>query len=401
VSDCRSADLFVPPDEEERILSGRFLVITAATFAYFLALGTLLPTLPKYVKDELHSGGVSVGLVVGAFAVSAALIRPWAGRIGDRYGRRVLLSGGAVLVGLSTLAYALVDTVPALVAIRLVTGLGEAAVFVGAATAIQDMAPSHRRGEAASYFSVALFSGLAVGPALGEHLARTYDYDMVWIVAGAWALVAAVFGLGTPSVRASEAVRPASLLHPAAIGPGLVLMLGILPFTGFAAFLAIYGPEIGLSDTGPVFFAYAGMVLAIRIFGAKVPDRLGWRRASTIALASAVAGILVMAVWPSVIAVWMATLALGVGGSLLYPALFTAVLEDVPEHERSQAVGTFSLFFDLSQGIGAPLLGLVVALSNERGAFFVAALIGAGGFWAQRRLHATQAAAAEVEPAVA
>jgi MFS family permease len=400
VSDCSSADLFVPAAGEDRILSGRFLVITAATFAYFLALGTLLPTLPTYVKDELSGGGVAVGLVVGSFAVSAAIIRPWAGRMGDRYGRRVLLSGGALLVGLSTLAYALVDTVPALVALRLVTGLGEAAVFVGAATAIQDLAPSHRRGEAASYFSVALFSGLAVGPALGEHLADTYDYDRVWIVAGTAALVAALFGLGTPSVRTRHAARPASLLHPAAIGPGLVLMLGILPFTGFAAFLAIYGPEIGLDDTGPVFFAYAGMVLAIRIFGAKMPDRLGWQRASTIALGSAVAGILVMAVWPSVIAVWLATLALGIGGSLLYPALFTAVLEDVPEHERSQAVGTFSLFFDLSQGIGAPILGLVVALSNERGAFFVAALLGAGGFWAQHRLRTTQAAA-RLEPAVA
>jgi MFS family permease len=177
-------------------------------------------------------------------------------------------------------------------------------------------------------------------------------------------------------------------------------MLGILPFTGFAAYLAIYGPEIGLADTGSVFFAYAGMVLAIRIFGAKLPDRLGWRWASTIALASAVLGILLMAVWPSVTAVWVATVALGIGGSLLYPALFTAVLEDVPDEERSQAVGTFSLFFDLSQGIGAPLLGLVVALSSERGAFLVAALLGAGGFWAQHRLHASQAAAA-LEPAVA
>jgi MFS family permease len=72
--------------------------------------------------------------------------------------------------------------------------------------------------------------------------------------------------------------------------------------------------------------------------------------------------------------------------SLLYPALFSAALEDVPDHERSQAVGTFSLFFDLSQGVGAPLLGLVVAVTSERGAFAVAGLFAAAGFWAQRRL---------------
>ena len=73
--------------------------------------------------------------------------------------------------------------------------------------------------------------------------------------------------------------------------------------------------------------------------------------------------------------------------------MFSAALEDVPDHERSQAVGTFSLFFDLSQGIGAPLLGVVVALSGERGAFLVAALIAGAGFWAQHRLRRAHAAA--------
>lgn len=384
-----------PGDERaDRMVTGRFLIVTLATFAYFLGLGSLLPTLPTYVEDELGGNGLEIGLVVGAFAVSAALVRPWAGRFGDRYGRRVLLSGGALLVGLATLAYALVDAVPALVGLRLLTGLGEAAVFVGAATATQDMAPSHRRGEAASYFSLALYSGLALGPALGERLADDYGYHRVWIVAGGASLVAALLGLGTPHAPHRDAPRPTSLLHPAALAPGLVLMLGLIPFTGFAAFLAVYGPDIGLEDTGPIFFAYAGMVLTIRLFGAKLPDRLGWQRASTIALASVGLGALLLAVWASIVAVWVAAALLGLGMSLLYPALFSAALEGVPDHERSQAVGTFSLFFDLSQGVGAPLLGLVVALSSERGAFAVAAGIAGAGFWAQHRLRRHQRALA-------
>ena len=369
------------------MVTGRFFIVTLATFCYFLSLGSLLPTVPRYVEDVLDGNGFEVGLVVGAFAVSAAIVRPWAGRFGDRYGRRVLLSGGALLVGVVTLAYTQVDAVPGLVGLRLVTGLGEAAVFVGAATATQDLAPSHRRGEAASYFSVALYSGLALGPAMGEYLSRTSGgYDRVWEVAALFALLAAVLGLGTPARPAEAYEKPRSLLHPAALGPGFVLMLGLIPFTGFAAFLAIYGPDIGLEDTAPVFFAYAGMVLLIRIFGAKLPDRLGWRLASTIALCAVAAAGLVLALWASVAAVWVAAGCLGLGMSLLYPALFSAALEDVPDNERSQAVGTFSLFFDLSQGLGAPLLGVVVALSGERAAFAVSALIAGAGFWAQHRL---------------
>ncbi len=392
MSDHQPPDLVdEAPGSGGRLVTGRFLIVTLATFCYFLALGSLLPTMPTYVEDVLGGNGFEVGLVVGAFAVSAAIVRPWAGRFGDRYGRRVLLSGGALLVAVTTLTYTLVDAVPALVGLRLLTGLGEAAVFVGAATATQDMAPSHRRGEAASYFSVALYSGLALGPALGEHLAETSGYDRVWEVAALATLVAALLGLGTPTHHA-VAERPTSLLHRAALGPGFVLMLGLIPFTGFAAFLAVYGPDIGLDDTGPVFFTYAGVVLAIRIFGAKLPDRLGWRLASTIALVAVATGGLIVAVWASVAAVWIATVCLSVGMSLLYPALFSAALDDVPDHERSQAVGTFSLFFDLSQGVGAPLLGVVVALANERSAFAVSALLAATGFWAQHRLRVSNRA---------
>ncbi len=65
--------------------------------------------------------------------------------------------------------------------------------------------------------------------------------------------------------------------------------------------------------------------------------------------------------------------------SLLFPGLFLQVMRDAPDEERSHAVGTFSLFFDLSQGIGAPVLGVLVSLADERAAFVAAALLCAAG----------------------
>ena len=342
--------------------------------------------------------------MVGAFAVSAALFRPWAGRLGDIKGRRLLISGGATIVGISVIAYSLVSSVVPLVALRLLSGLGEAAVFVGAATAIQDLAPDHRRGEAASYFSVALYAGLALGPAAGEHLASTSGYHAVWYAAGGSALVAALLGLGTPATAAPRRPSPSGSCTPPPSGPGLVLLLGLVPFAGFSAFIALYGEKIGVHDVGPVFFVYAGTVLLIRVFGARLPDRLGWRRASSIALVSVGGGALVLAVWASAASVWIAALAMAVGMSLLFPALFSAAVAGVPEDQRSQAVGTFSLFFDLANGLGAPVLGLVVVLASYRGAFLAAALVAGCGVFAQLSLSRRRAAAGidvVIEPAAA
>lgn len=383
----------VPEPVGGRLVTVRFALVTLATFAYFMALGMLLPTLPRYVEERLGGGSVAVGLVVGGFAFSAAVLRPFAGRLGDLRGRRILVVGGASIVGVSVLAYTAVDSIPALVALRLLTGIGEAAMWVGVATAIQDMAPDHRRGEAASYFSVALYAGLAFGPFVGEAIADGFGFRQVWIAAGVSCLLAAALGAWTPNDVEAEP-QPFRLLHPTAIAPGSVLFLGMLPFVGYAAFVSIYGPTVSLDDVAPLFLLYGGLVLVIRLVGARLPDQLGWRRASTMALGVlAAAGILLFA-WGAAPGVWVATVFLALGMSLLFPALFSATVSSVPASERGQAVGTFSLAFDLASGLGPPLLGVVVALASYRAAFGVAGLLALAGLLVLPRLTVKDGSAA-------
>ena len=380
----------VPPqpldDDERSLLSPQFAVVMVASFAYFVAMGALLPTVPRFVEDELGGGGVQVGIGVGAYAVSAALLRPWVGRIGDTRGRRVLAVVGSIVVAVSIVGYALATELWMLVVARLVTGAGEAAVFVGVATAAQDLAPDHRRGEAASYFSVALYGGLAVGPPVGESLVA-HGFNTVWFVLGGCAAFAAVAAMWIPR---GKTVDPATVgdrpfLQPDALWPGLILFLGLIPFTAFAAFVPLYAEDIGLSSVGGVFGLYAGLVLVIRIVGARLPDKLGWQRGSSLALVGVTVGISLIALWGSVASIWLAALALGCGMSLMYPSLFTAVMAAAPEEERSHAVGTFSVFFDLSQGFGATMVGVVVSLTsgNERAGFAAAGVMAFSGLVAQ------------------
>lgn len=378
-------------DTTERMITPTFVAITLSTFAYFMSLGSLLPTLPRFIEDELGGSSVAVGFGIGTFAIAAAILRPFAGRLGDLRGRRILIVGGSFLVGISVLGYTQADSLPILLALRFVTGVGEAAMWVGAATAIQDMAPEARRGEAASYFSVALYAGLAFGPLAGEALVDGHNYQPLFIASGISALVASALGFFTPSAAPADP-QPFRLFHPAAIAPGGILLLGLLPFVGFSTYISLYGPTIDIDDVAPLLLLYGGLVLVIRIVAAKAPDKLGWKRASTFALLLLGSAGIVLAAWGAAPGVWLATFGLALGMSLLFPALMSAVVADVPENERGQAVGTFSLAFDLANGLGPVVLGAVVAVSSYRPAFGVAGICAFAGLLLVSRMAGQTAA---------
>ena len=110
-------------------------------------------------------------------------------------GRRVLIVGGALIVAASTACYGLVHALWWLVVMRIVTGFGEAGFFVGAATMITDLAPSDRRGEAVSYWSVAVYGGLVVRARARRVLHGDGRYALAWIVSAGLAFMAAIIGL--------------------------------------------------------------------------------------------------------------------------------------------------------------------------------------------------------------
>ena len=369
---------------DERLLTPRFVLVVAVGLAYFLSIGMLLPVVPLFVKHPLHGGNLAVGVAVGAFAVGAVLLRPFAGRIGDRFGRRVLIVGGALVVATSAALYLPVHGLLALVLVRILGGVGEAAFFVGAGTMITDLAPEDRRGEAISYWSVAVYGGLAFGPSLGETLLGDDRFSSVWVVAAGLALVAALLGLLTTETArpwtppAPGAPRP-PLLNRSALAPGTVLFLGLLGLAGFTSFVPLYVSQIGLADSRGVFLLYGGLILAVRILGARLPDRLGPLRAGTAAMAAAAIGLTIMGAFPTALGLYAGTVVFSVGMSLLYPSLLTLALTGVPETERASAVGTVSSFFDASQGLGALILGGVAVVAGYRGAFVggaVLALVG-------------------------
>jgi len=360
---------------ETRLLTPRFAVVVVSGTLYFTALSMLLPVLPRYVEHELHGGSIAVGVASGSLFIGAIVLRPWAGRVGDRMGRRTLIVAGAACVAVSTALYGVVHSLAWLIAARLLTGLGEAAFFVGAATMITDLAPEERRGEAVSYWSIAVYGGLALGPILGEQVLGHDHFTAVWITTALLAAAASLVGLLTRDVvRGSHTGGGSHLVHRAAVAPGTVLALALIGLAGFNAFAALYADELNMKPQ-IVFLCYGVFVLGVRIIGARLPDSLGPLRAGTAATAFSAVGLAVMTLWHAAAGLIVGTIVFSAGMSLLYPSLLLLALMGVAENERASVVGTFSSFFDASQALGGLICGAVVAVMGNRGAFASGAVL--------------------------
>lgn len=363
--------------EPDRVLTRPFVLAVLAEFALCMSIGMLLVILPVYANDELGAGSFGVALTVAAVSPMLLLFQPIAGRIGDRKGRRVLIVAGALVAGVSVAAYALSDSLGILIAFRLFTGVGEAMLLVGAATMVTDIAPEKRRGEALSLYSLGLWGGLALGPLLGELVLRGDRFDSVWLLAAGFCLVAAAIGLALPETRpqaVGEAFAPSRLVHPAAIGPGLVLALTVLGFAGLGTFAALYARELGMDGAGLVFLVFSAVVVATRIVGRQIPDRLGPKRTSGTALILISAGLLTIGVWNVPAGLYAGTVVLAFGQALAFPALMTLAVNSAPANERSSVVGTFTAFTELGFAIGALSLGVVASAIGYDGVFIVCAV---------------------------
>ena len=173
-----------PADIGRRPLAA-FAGIFAVTLLALLSVGAVLPVLPVYVRGPIGAGDVAVGVVIGAYAVTGLIGRPFAGRFADRRGRRPVVVAGTLLAALAGLLYMVPAGLPGLIAARLVLGAGEGMVFTAGSAWIVDLAPEGRRGRVIGLYGLAVWTGLSIGPLIGEALLRVASYELVWAFAAA------------------------------------------------------------------------------------------------------------------------------------------------------------------------------------------------------------------------
>jgi MFS family permease len=374
-------------EELEETWRYRLAGIFLATLASFLAIGAVLPILPRYVHGPIGAGDVAVGVVIGAYAISAIVMRPWAGRAVDRRGRRPIAIVGALMMALGGALLFVRAGVPGLVVARLVVGIGEALVFTAGSVWSIDLAPGARRAQMVGLFGLSVWGGLSLGPAIGEALDALAGYEAVWAFAALSPLVGALIATRLPGTRPAPAPRTRQpLIAREALGPGFALALANVGYATMAGFVGLLLAEGRGGHGALVFVVFAISIVLTRLLLGRTPDRLGAKRSAVLAALGQAAGLAIVAVAPSWEVAAVGAMVMGWGFSLMYPGLALIVVDRVGEDRRGAALGTLTAAFDLGFGIGGPLAGALAAIGSYELAFWVAAAVALMGAFVSSRV---------------
>lgn len=149
----------------------------------------------KQIQDELVISDARFGILGTSFMLVYTLISPLTGWLGDRYHRRMLLSGGVALWSVATVGTAFSTNYSHMFIWRAILGIGEASYGVIAPALLSDLFPVKKRGRALGIYYLALPLGTALGYVTGGFVGARLGWRSVFYVVGLPGLVAALAGL--------------------------------------------------------------------------------------------------------------------------------------------------------------------------------------------------------------
>lgn len=356
-----------------RLLAAIVLVAGFAELAYVIVN---ISAMPVYIR-ALQLDPRWIGAVGTAYLVVEGLLKSPFGVLGDRIGRKALIVTGPAISTFTALITPFVHNPYALVGLRVLDGIGAAALWPSAFSLIGDLVPEGHRGRAMSLFNIAYILGIAVGPAIGggmndwaenylkvpHHVAKEASFYVASFLFG---LTAAVAFLVLPHARpaGSGAGGGGHAMEGGFSFGDFRRMIGRMPMIllmAFVTFLAVglimlYTKVFALDffDLSESEFGVLLIIPALAIAAASIPlgtvgDRIGKSRTVKIGIGLCTVGFWALLAYPEKWSLVVMGSVIGVGFVMAFPAWMALVTSDCDAGQRGAAVGAVGT----AQGIGA------------------------------------------------
>ncbi|MGH7924164.1 MAG: MFS transporter [Candidatus Binatus sp.] len=352
------------------VYSRTFWIVFSAQFALNMVMNSFV-----MFPVELARMGASatvIGIVVSIGWMAALLARPACGVAIDRYGRRSIALVFLLLDAAATLAYIPLQSVGLpMYSVRAIHGAVDGVARVALFAMVYDVLPEAGRGQAMATFSLCGQITAGIAPIAAEEVIRLSGFELFFMLAAVLCIVSALFVFflpadhqvpatgGTPSLSAS-APAYRSILTDHTLSPlWIVTLLFAFGISSRLSFITPFAYERGVARIGIYFLIYSVVAVSLRIFGARVIDRVGFSRMLLPSMLALAAGLALIARLGSPGMLELAALLGGIGHGYLYPALSALIIERTPINAIGRASSIYTSLYDFGYMTGPYLLGAI------------------------------------------
>ena len=359
-----------------------FVFIFATIFLDMLAMGIVIPVLPKLVVDFVGGDTQEAARIFGVFGTAWALMQflfsPLQGMLSDSFGRRTVILLSNFGVGLDYVLMALAPTLGWLFAGRVISGIAAASISAAYAY-VADVTPPEQRAARFGLLGAAFGAGFVLGPALGGLAGNISPRLPFWIAAGL-SLANALYGLlimpeslprGERTSFRWRRANPFGALtllrsHHELLGLAFVNFLGnlahaVLPSIAVLYMLYRYGFDERIVGLTLAAVGIGSIIVNGAIVG-PVTKQVGERTALMIGLAFGVAGFLAFALARTGPEFWIGIPLLALWG-LESPAAMALMSRRVSASEQGRLQGANASVTGMANLFGPGLFSQVFAIA--------------------------------------
>lgn len=357
------------------------VAVTAASFVGFTGFTLVMPFLARYLQEMglTDTGEVALwtGITLGVTPALSALVAPLWGRVGDRFGNKLLVQRSLFSSVIVMVLMARASQPWQLFALRAIQGFvaGYGPLTMTMAT---QFAPRDQLARVIGAVQTAQRIGPAIGPALGGLLAAAVGLRNTFLVSAAiygvaFVLLTVMYSEPSKKARHEEQTERVSFGNVLAFENFLLLMLVIfwlqLVDRSFGPVLLLHLAQIGFTDEGAALLAgvlFSTLALAA-VVGHQLAAMLLTRATARVVIAGAVlvaAGALT--VFALVGAVWLLMVSIALFGVAIGSAMtsaFTAAGSVIPRHAHGVSFGFLTGASLFGSAISPVVAGLIAAHS--------------------------------------
>ena len=350
-------------------------------FFFMTSFNLILPELNNYIS--ILDGADKKGLIITLFTISAAISRPFSGKLSDTIGRKKVIYLGIICSFFVMLIYPFSYSVLFFLILRFLHGFSAGFAPTGATALLTDLIPEKSRGHAMGIWGTFISLGIGVGQTLGSWIYLSFGFTILFLIGALFSLIAFILVFWIKETLVNQQKFNFKLLRiswkdvfePNVLPAAFVMLLSAMCSGMIFVLTPDLSTYLGISNKGFFFGIYVIATILIRLLTSSLSDRIGREKTLLIGCFILVISMLLVGTSNSIVSYIFAAIIFGIATGITSPTMFawTADLS----HEDRRGVGAGTMFIALEFGIMFGALLTLVSYDSTKSTIFITFLIGA------------------------